>query len=70
MGFGWDALDFLLMHIIVALSLILIVLYLYLIELVSAFIFAYLDDVSPVSPENKNCINPKLLINPLAAGLK
>ena len=56
------------MHI-VTLSLS-IVLYLYLIELVSVFIFAYLDDVSPVSPEDKNCINPKLLINPLAAGLK
>ena len=37
---------------------------------VSVFIFAYLDDVSPVSSEDKNCINPKLLINPLAAGLK
>ena len=70
MGFGWDALDFLLMHIVILSFLYILFTFVFLFELVSVFIFAYLDNVSPVSSEDKNCINPKLLINPLAAGLK
>ena len=57
-GFRWDALDFLLMHIVTLPFLYILFIFIFVFELVSVFIFAYLDDVSPVSPEDKTASTP------------
>ena len=68
-GFGWDALDFLLMHI-VSLSFISYSFYICIYNWTCISIHICISWWCISSPEDKNCINPKLLINPLAAGLK